>query len=125
MGIQPRRRTPAIRHLAGAAALTIAIGGMPGALWAQEAAPIMPDASAASAPAPLYDSGAAVQPQPPDPIGTALDPGDTATVAIPGGGQVQAQGPTAPGLDQAIPPNETWSGSRIDPNGSGTTPLGP
>ncbi len=125
MGIESSRRAAAIRHLAGAAALAIAIAGVPGALWAQQAAPSMPNASAAGGPAPLYGTGAGMQAQPPDPMSAVDDPGDAATVAIPGGGQVQAQGPVAPGSGAQIPPTETWGASRIDPNGNGTTPIGP
>jgi hypothetical protein len=125
MSIEPTGRRQAIRSIAGAAALAIAIASLPSPLWAQQAAPMMPDVSAAGGPAPLYDSGAAAQTQPPDPMSAVDDPGDTATVAIPGGGQVQAQGPGPADSGPQIPPTETWSGSRIDPNGSGTTPVGP
>jgi hypothetical protein len=117
------RRAGAIRRMIGAAALALALVGLPCALWAQQAAPPMPDASAAGGPAPLYDSGAAGQP--PDPSSAVEDPGDTAAVAIPGGGEVQAQGPAAPDSGVRIPPTETWSATRLDPNGSGTAPAGP
>jgi hypothetical protein len=123
------RRACAPRCIAAATAiaamLAIALGGMPAPIWAQQAAPQMPDTAAGAGPTALDNSAASAQSQPPDPIGAVDDPGDAATVAVPGGGEVQAQGPSGPPSGPEIPPNETWGASRIDPNGAGTTPLGP
>jgi hypothetical protein len=125
MSFKSCRRTLAFRRVAVAAALAIAIASVPGALWAQQMAPTMPDPSAAGEPAPLYDPGAADQTQPPDPMSAVDDPGDSAAVAIPGGGEVQAQDPAVPDSGPQIPPTETWSGTRIDPEGSAGAPMGP
>jgi hypothetical protein len=90
---------------------------------AQEMSPPMPDPSYATGSNPLDSS--AGQEQVPDPTSAVDDPGTSAAVPIPGGGDVQAQGPDNAAAGQQIPPTETWGATRIDPNGSGTAPIGP
>lgn len=112
-----------LRKVATVLLVSTALALFPGALWAQQGSTVMPDTSG-GATAPL-DSTAAAQSQAPDPMNAVDDTGESATVAVPGGGQVQAQGPAPAAADSSIPPNETWGASRIDPNGNGTTPMGP
>jgi hypothetical protein len=124
MRSESSRRLSALRRGAATTVIAAALAIWPVALWAQQTTAPMPDASAGAAPAPL-DNSAAAQSQPLDPMSAVDDPGDAATVSIPGGGEVQAQGPSGTAPGSQIPPNETWGASRIDPNGSGTTPIGP
>jgi hypothetical protein len=126
---EPERRAPTMRRacatrVLAAAVIASAFLGAPFIVRAQQYAPAMPDTSG-GANGPLDGSAAAAQGQPSDPMNSVDDTGDSATVSIPGGGEVQAQGPPASAPSAPIPPNETWGASRIDPNGSGTTPMGP
>ncbi len=123
MRTRPRHLAAVIRRAAPVMIASVAL-----ALWshpvrAQEMAPPIPDPSYGAAPAPI-ESGAA-QAQMPDPMGAVDDPGTSASVPIPGGGAVQAQGPDGVAPSQQLPPTENWGTSQIDPNGSGTTPMGP
>jgi hypothetical protein len=114
-----------MRRTMAALIVLLALTMMAPASRAQEMSPPMPDPSYAAPPA-VGDGGAAAGPeQAPDPTGAIDDPGTGVAVPIPGGGEVQAQGPDGQAVGQQIPPTETWGASRISPNGSGTGPLGP
>lgn len=121
--IDSPRLAVSLRKVAAAALVSAAFALFPAALCAQQGPTAMPDTTGAAA-APL-DNTAAAQSQVPDPMNAADDTGESATASVPGGGQVQAQGPAPATTGSSIPPNETWGASRIDPNGNGTTPMGP
>jgi hypothetical protein len=60
----------------------------------------------------------------PDPTATLQDDGSTIAVPIPGGGEVQVDGPASE-APAGIGPIENWSTQRTNPFSVGTGPLGP
>jgi hypothetical protein len=68
--------------------------------------------------------GALAPDQLPDPSATLQDDGSTIAVPIPGGGEVQVEGPASE-APAGIGPIENWSTQRTNPFSVGTGPLGP
>jgi hypothetical protein len=60
----------------------------------------------------------------PDPTATLQDDGSTVAVPIPGGGEIQVDGPVSE-APVIISPNENWSTQRTNPFSVGTGPVGP
>lgn len=68
---------------------------------------------------------AAPAPEPlPDPAATLQDDGSTVAVPIPGGGEIEVDGPASES-PAGIGPIENWSTLRTNPSSLGTGPLGP
>ena len=60
----------------------------------------------------------------PDPTGILQDDGSTITIPIPGGGDLQVQGPASE-VRPIRSPLENWATQRNNPFSVGTSPLGP
>jgi hypothetical protein len=60
----------------------------------------------------------------PDPAAILQDDGSTIAVPIPGGGEIQVDGPESE-APTSIGPTENWSTQRTNPFSVGTAPMGP
>src|SRR5271170_496274 len=60
----------------------------------------------------------------PDPTALLDDDGSTVTVPIPGGGEIQVNGPQSE-MPASVGPTENWSTQRTNPFSVGTGPIGP
>jgi hypothetical protein len=60
----------------------------------------------------------------PDPTAMLQDDGSTFAIPIPGGGEIQVEGPASE-TPAFIGPTENWSTQRTNPFSVGTGPLGP
>lgn len=60
----------------------------------------------------------------PDPTAILQDDGSIVSVPIPGGGEIQVDGPASE-APAGIGPIENWSTQRTNPSSVGTGPLGP
>ncbi len=60
----------------------------------------------------------------PDPTAILQDDGSTVAVPIPGGGEIQVDGPASE-APAGLGPIENWSTQRTNPSSVGTGPLGP
>jgi hypothetical protein len=69
------------------------------------------------------DSASAPE-QIPDPTLSLQDDGSTVAVPIPGGGEIQVEGPASEAA-AGIGPIENWSTQRTNPSSVGTGPMGP
>jgi hypothetical protein len=97
-------------------ALAIACAALGANAFAQDVSVPMPNE---------YGAGSAgAADQIPDPIAVLNDDGSSFTIPIPGGGEIQVQGPQSES-PQTIAPTENWATQRNTPFSVGGAPMGP
>lgn len=103
--------------LSAAAIVLVAIACAPALLFAQDVTVPMPGEYGAS-------NGAVSADELPDPAAILNEDGSSFSIPIPGGGEIQVQGPESE-APQTIAPTEQWSVQRNTPFSVGGTPMGP
>jgi len=99
------------------ALILVALSILASSAFAQDVSVPMPGEYAAP------DAAPALEPIP-DPTALLQDDGSTVAVPVPGGGEIQVEGPVSE-APAGVGPIENWSTQRTNPFSVGTGPIGP
>ena len=104
------------RYFATAVAIAFALSISASVLFAQDVTVPMPEEYTAP--------GAAAPEQIPDPTVILQDDGSSFSIPIPGGGEIQVEGPASE-TTTVIAPTENWATQRNSPFSVGGSPISP